>query len=117
MKKFMNVLLVAVVVLGSSASFARSRAKSPDSLFCYVPQTGQLVLASNFFSLVADVSRDEGRCIVGKIYNESYSTRIYYNGRRIAKGAGGLSNSEAADLKRLYGLTGSCTTYTCDEVL
>lgn len=82
---------------------------------CYVRQSGEWVDGDRFFSLAHEYARRHRTCVVARIANVPYSGRIYNrDGSRVARDRGGLSNSEADQIMRTYGLRG-CERFSCDE--
>ena len=107
----MNVSKLALVALALVAQGAVA-APTPKTIRCTVLENGRYTASmpgDDYFAYVAEKSRAQHSCVVGKLYNVADSNRIYINGR--LAGPKGMSNAEVANEKRALRL--SCETLSC----
>ncbi len=103
-------LVVAAIALASTVAFAQGDRNGNAGNVCFIEQTGEVVAADSFFSLVHQKSQKEG-CAAGKLFKQSNSGRLYISGRKVAER---LSGSELEASMRQFGVQG-CSVYVCNE--
>jgi len=83
---------------------------------CYIEETGQIVFANTFFSLVSEKAAQDGvTCTIGRVKGKQSGRMYNTSGVRIEKELGCLSHKEIKEIQLAYGLAGSCKKYTCQE--